>query len=505
MQGHQHRLYLDHRCHLHRSLQREALLASSPAGDLGPVIASVGPWLEGSRRGDHLDQGVTKLADLLMDVPSALHASKEAMARVLGEPAAKLESSTISLADAILHTDHFYKSQLEALVAASSARLLLYLEVSKFDETPMKVAFKEPLMSAHSSRFGELEECAQEGTEAPQQATSTDEHLFLMTTSVAKLFATENRVAMLITLQAHPGGSAAPRPLLLVGSVLSCLQMLDRATGSVMYHALTQNLGEAEVAQRFTMNVRCVTADMAPANTVAEKLIMGSRKGEWAHLYFPCNVHIVARCHSRVFQLMDHDIQGRLHFSLSLGVGSALAKFRTSLAAVLAMPNFVEIIRGSPPVETLRHREFVLNLFCASGGNQALRRYLLERLPNGDWRRRDKVEVCVAPGVEVDVPSLKKQLTTALLLVLAGKNFRVYPKHRWVGCEVATDMVGLAEAVHGLASRDTVSPLPKARPPQDRRPPGERPGLHPQEEKSARQRRKGDTASRSACRRHGPR
>ena len=422
------------------------------AGCLGHVIEKVGGWLEGGRRGESLDRAVLKLADMLMDAPTALHASKEAMARVIAEPASKMETATTALADAVFHTDHYHRSNLETIIGASAAELLLYLELSKYDETPMKVAYKEPLLPQTSNTAAAEPDIRSAEAGTADMASTQAEH-YMKTTSVAKLLATDNRVAMLLKLPTPSGTGHDPRPLLVIGSTLTCLQMLERATGSVMFNAISQNQNESLVASKFAMKVRSVTADMAGANSVAEKLVMGQRPADWCHLYFPCNVHIVARCHSRVFHLVDPHIQGLLHFSLSLGVGSALTRFRASLAAVLAHDDLLQVIPGSPSAEAVRYREFVIDLFCSSGGNQTLRRYLLQRLPNGDWRCRDRVQIYVTPGTDVDTAQLKTEVTTALLLVLAGKNFRIYPRHRWVGCEVATDMVGLAEAVHGLASR----------------------------------------------------
>ena len=190
---------------------------------------------------------------------------------------------------------------------------------------------------------------------------------------------------------------------------------------------------------------------------------MGQRGGGWCYLGMPCNVHIVSRCHTRVFNLVEEQVSGFINFSLSLSTGPSMTRFRASLATCL-VESGLEIIPGVCPPEAAAYRTFILELFCSSGTKVALRQCLLKRLPNGDWRRRDKVELYITPGVEFNAETLQQQTITALLLCLGGKNFKTYLRYRWLGCEVATDMVGLALAVHGLAAAAyTHMYLPKGR------------------------------------------
>ena len=52
--------------------------------------------------------------------------------------------------------------------------------------------------------------------------------------------------------------------------------------------------------------------------------------------------------------------------------------------------------------------------------------------------------------MEVDEGQLYKDVGAALLVCLVGRGFRVYPKHRWQGADVAVDLTGLALCTHGL-------------------------------------------------------
>ena len=51
-----------------------------------------------------------------------------------------------------------------------------------------------------------------------------------------------------------------------------------------------------------------------------------------------------------------------------------------------------------------------------------------------------------------DEDELRQTIQDALLTCLTPSLFKVYPRHRWVGCEVATDQLALTESIHGLLS-----------------------------------------------------
>ena len=129
-----------------------------------------------------------------------------------------------------------------------------------------------------------------------------------------------------------------------------------------------------------------------------------------------------------------------------------MARFRRSLAKVLVESTPVQILRGRPPETAVNYRNFILELFASTGSNVALKKYLLQRLPNGLWTRTDRVEVYVEPGIEVDEPKLQRQVITALLICLCSRSFQTHPRHRWLGADIACDQIGLAESIHGLAS-----------------------------------------------------
>ena len=419
---------------------------------LGAAFDELSTRLEEGNATDHWDEPMIKLSEHFLQPTAALHASKQALGKLLQLHPTKIEPRLNTLAATLVHTDGQERYELEKALANSTAKKLLYLDLTKFDETPMKLTNTEYLNpgTGAGSRGPSIASAA---SPAATKASLSEEAVAVgKASTLSKLLATENRFAMLMKTSLAESESSDVHYLLFTGTQLTTLQIVERATGAVLKKALTQNMSISEHVEQFQEKIRVCTADLAGANAVAERMVLADRPSTWSQASFPCNVHIVARCHSKTFCLVQEHVHGLIHFSLSLNAGASMQRFRRSLVAVLTSSKPIVILRGAPPADAEVFRHFILDLFCKTGTKVALRQYLLKRLPNGDWRRRDGVEVYVPPGLHVDEDQLQRQLVTALLLCLGGRSFRTYPVHRWVGCDLSTDLVGLCESVHGLAS-----------------------------------------------------
>ena len=186
---------------------------------------------------------------------------------------------------------------------------------------------------------------------------------------------------------------------------------------------------------------------------MAEKQVLGGRSEEgnaWSGLHLPCNIHIIAGAFKKSFQLMDSDVSGMINVALYLSMGPNMFLFRQTLTQLVASK--LQIVRGTPTPEMHMYREHMLNLFCSAGRGLALKRFLLSKLPNGDWRRKDIIEVFIPPGLDFAREQVLDNVCTALVLSLAGSLFSVYPRHRWLGADTTVEQVGLCEAVNGLLS-----------------------------------------------------
>lgn len=78
------------------------------------------------------------------------------------------------------------------------------------------------------------------------------------------------------------------------------------------------------------------------------------------------------------------------------------------------------------------------------------KRMLLSLLPNGDWRNEDiEFYIGCAPA-SIDPAVAKKGVANGLITALAGTMYEQYPRHRWVGADIAVDRCGLLCLVHSL-------------------------------------------------------
>ena len=173
-----------------------------------------------------------------------------------------------------------------------------------------------------------------------------------------------------------------------------------------------------------------------------------STASPWVSLHLPCNVHKVAGVFSKTFDMMQSDISGMINFSLYLGTGAQMHRFRKGLVDLVSQK--LVILRGPPDPACEEYRSFVIGLLCNTGRKRDVRRYLLQTLLNGNWKNREAIEIHVAPDTDVSRDQLVQRVSAALLVSLAGVLFHVYPRHRWLGADLTVDQIALLEAVHGV-------------------------------------------------------
>ena len=402
-----------------------------------------------------LDEHTTAMAQFFLRQRPQLHASREAISQVTNVPRAKIEACLSTLANAILHTDQVQRRVFEQAIVNSNVSLIAYFEVSRYDETPMKVSQRQQLgqssTSAPSSRAP-----ASSPVIADRPGSSIHPHdqagVSLPAVAViSKLFAVENRFAILVKVNnVEDTSEPAGKYVLFQGVSLTPLHIVDRATAECLQACLLESSHATDASNQFRFKARTTTTDQAGSNQLAEKAVLSQRPG-WSGLHLPCNVHLVANAFSRTFAFVDEHITGLIGFSLSLSFGSSMLAFRKSLiAAVSLMP--LEIVEGTPPPDVVAYRQHVLELFGGTGRNLEVKRFLLQTFPNGDWRRKHSIQVYVEAGAGFEREALLEKLGTVLALSLTGTLFRVYPRHRWIGADQTVDQIGLCEAVHGLAS-----------------------------------------------------
>jgi len=394
-----------------------------------------------------VDEVTEKLADHYLVKPTATVGSIAAMSDLLGVNCREVQPSMCRLAAAHVAFDRWMRGRFEKSVARSGANLILYADLQRYDETPMPVTRRESLFDVlRDLPVEEAAVCQYPGNQ--KLSLQASGYQVGKISTPAKIFATESRFAILVRMPPERGGHLQ----CFIGEALNWLQLLDRCTAEVVLQALAESCGVSAFADEFDFRVRGTTVDQHPSNIKAEAEMCRNRGPGWVSLRLPCNVHIVARCQSKAFGLMDADVSGLVNFSLSLAAGSALHRFRVCLAKVAARS--IVIKYGRPPLQCTLYRNFVLNTFLSRGTNFEVRRLLLESLPNGNWQSRDELEIYLPAGSpEPDRRLLTKRVVYALLVCLTSKKFTIYPRHRWLGSDQATDEVGLGLAIAGLFER----------------------------------------------------
>ena len=223
-------------------------------------------WVQHSGPGVHLDQSIPKINTFYVDSKKALHTSKEVVSRLIGEPPSKIEGGLAALASSYFHTDRWQQSKLEEALAQSACTLILYLELVKFDETPMKISEKDVVHTVPTPSVT-ADVTAPPATPPSGTAQLGSRGLAIGKSSLkAKFFATESKFAVLVKLdQPAVFPQEAPQHVLLEGSSLTTLQILGSASTMVMQQALLANRSVGSSAQRFVHKVsHCRSSSCQP-------------------------------------------------------------------------------------------------------------------------------------------------------------------------------------------------------------------------------------------------
>eukprot|EP00971_Amphidinium_carterae_P036920 725702-Amphidinium_carterae.2 len=144
-----------------------------------------------------MDADIHAVGEYYLSKQPKLHASKEAVAKLTNVAVDKIESSVNRVANCMLHFERIDRRGLEEALLHLDADPLLYIDLSKFDETPMKVKTKEALtqMLPQPSGLDSSGVLASGGT-LPHALMKSD--VVGRAAVPSKLLASEQRYAMLL-------------------------------------------------------------------------------------------------------------------------------------------------------------------------------------------------------------------------------------------------------------------------------------------------------------------
>jgi len=416
---------------------------SNSSSDPWPVAAAFQQFVEHTMPLEPADEDAndqfSKMSSFYLAGRSSRIMSQSATSQALGVDPRLLQQHLRRLANTALHMDVSAKAIVERVAgtALSDDDLVAYVDYARYDETPLPVgtsARAQPPSRAASS----TESRVVQQTPLPKLASACR-----TTTAPNKILQSESRFGFIVRV----GGLLR----IVIGGTASFLQHLERTTAECLAEATRRRGHLNDFAHRFPFKSRITTVDGYLANDRAERQTVRERPEGWSRLPLLCDVHRIAGAHKYTFDLVPETIRGQIAFALSLNEGAALEVFRKHLREQIAK-RFV-LLRGTPPAECAAYRQHLVRLCLSQGPRLLNRRMSLIMLPNGDWTRRDRVEVWVPAHIDgVDEAQVLAAVTRSLEDVLCSSRFTIYPRHRWTNGDVAFSEFCLLEGIHGLAS-----------------------------------------------------
>ena len=391
------------------------------------------------RRDPPDDDVVHKLNRWFVGGRSSRIGSQSMIADALQVDRRRLSSHAQRLANLAVHIDHDCRAILEGSLATAlaAADLLAYVDMSRSDETPLPVGVasvgrcNRVAVEAPGSSAVVLQETALPLQSGPRHQKTT-----------TKILQSEATFGMVVRL---PSGL-----MQIVGNSLCWLQQLDRTTGECLAEAQAIRDACSTHADQFGFRTRLTVLDQASSNDRAERALLHRRKPGWFRLPLVCEVHQTALINKKTFATSPRAIQGQIHLAMALNFGTGMATWARLLRLIVF--ERVEILRGTPSCEAQAYRRQLLRLCLSRGSRLVEKRAALATLPNGDWRRRDAIEVYVPVGAVIDEGRIKHVVASSLTSILCNSKLTVYPRHRWTKGDVAFDEVILMEGIHGVAS-----------------------------------------------------
>ena len=391
-------------------------------------------------------QEVCKVVQFFLCQPTSLHISKEALGRLIQVRPARLAPHLALCCNTLGHLDRQHRYQLEESLANSSLELILYIEHSRYDETPMRVRHEQ--LQALSTPEAGAGRQPEQGM-LPQGRAAGSLSLTSTATSVAKMMSTELQYGMLVKASRETEDGAEEQLFFFKGSTLAWNQVLARGNAACMVRALLETGAVSPGSEQFLWKTRVTTTDANSANILTEKLMSQQRGPSWTVWHIHCAVHKASRCLTKTLSLAGSDVTGFVNFSLSLSGGASMHDYRAALAAVITSRPLV-IHRGSPPAEVAEHHAFVIKTFARSGSRQAEKVYLLQEVLTGNWNRTTVLEVYIPAGPVIAEADVGRAVLQACLAVLSHRTMVTFPRHRWLGADRALDQLSMAGCLHNL-------------------------------------------------------
>ena len=280
-------------------------------------------------------------------------------------------------------------------------------------------------------------------------------------TGITKVLQGQFRIAMLLQ------SSATKRLFYLHGYVPTILQALEQKKSEDIMCA--QMKVEASVtflnqcSAEFRTAVQLLTTDRDGTNMKAERGVQ-HQAPHFVKLHLPCDIHKVSACLTSTLNLLPAAVTGIINFGLLMRPAGAVERFRSCL--MQEIESKFRVVIGLPPAGLAqKYRQEVYKMFLGSSysndsvgtRNENVRIAqvkILSYFLNGDLQDEDNI-VWHAPFMisrQIALEIIRKYVPSALLPKAIG----IFPRHRWHGCEIPVDQLGLLAAHHNLLKHATL-------------------------------------------------
>ena len=231
------------------------------------------------------------------------------------------------------------------------------------------------------------------------------------------------------------------------------LAVVKDGTAETMHHLIKSISRTPPSSKSFKKSIRVACTDAASSNIACEKMLARDKGEHGSYFHILCEIHKTSRVYGNVFGVPEFEscVIGIVNVALSVRTGGAWSKFRQCLAAEVR--DRLRILDGRPTHDAMQYKANIVKVFLRNGPAALKRALLLGLCPNGDWRS-EHIEFYpdIAPAGLDTREKVEEYVTNGLSIAFTSSQLRIYPRHRWVGMDLAVDEQGIMEACHRLLS-----------------------------------------------------
>lgn len=423
-------------------------LPIQPSHPFAGMVAAYANAAEG-RMDEFASQSTVEFAERLWSPTSnvwhaATRTASAAAADLTAHRHQRMERRLVAAAE-LSERETQYRAQTALATPDPNVELVAFVEGARYDESTALLSTTQPVsdyLLAANIPPGELS----------AELARVLEHNQPKENVPTRIFQTECQWFALLAVPGPSGDPAQPKKYTLVSSdTVTTPQQLQRNTTECVAAALAaSSTCRPQTVSKFKLKMRLVCSDRGAYNMSAERLIQRHR-GDWLHLFLPCEVHMSTSCQSKGLRLMDNMVGRLIRTALSMRLGGWMRLFRKCLLQEIVAT--VEVLEGVSTADAALYRNRAALMFLKDGIGSRKIRAVLSALPNGDWRKDDRVQVFVPPGTAWSRLPIALLVAKALISAMGAGNFRVFNRKRWTNNDLAVNQFGILEACHKLFSR----------------------------------------------------